>query len=195
MRRTALAFFAVAALVPTFALTNAPMRADAQGPPPGGPGGPPPGGMVGMPVDSFVAERDSMIKVVLEELGDRKSAPAESVFKNLKMMKGVPAERFLMRMNAFSRALGVSCRHCHVPGHWKDDDKKPKAIARQMMRMTGAINEEYLAKIDFGPDEKPSVNCTTCHRGEVEPMHAMRQAMRRQGGPGGPGGPPPGDRR
>jgi hypothetical protein len=191
MRRTALAFFAVAALVLTFALANAPMRADAQGPPPGGPGGPggpPPGGMLGMPVDSFVAERDSMIKVVLEDLGDRKGAPAESVFKNLKVMKGLPAERMLGAMNSFSHALGVSCRHCHVPGHWKDDDKKPKALAREMMKMSSAINEDYLGKMDFG-DDKPHVGCMTCHRGEKEPMHAMRSMMRRPGGPGGPGAP------
>lgn len=195
MRRTALAFLTVAALVLTFALAQAPLRADAQGRPQGGPGGPPPGGMAGMPVDSFVAERDSMIQVILEDLGDRKGAPAESVFKNIKNMQGVPAERMLGAMNNFSRALGVSCRHCHVPGHWKDEDKKPKEIARQMMKMSGAINEEYLAKMDFGENDKPRVGCMTCHRGEVEPMHAMRAMMRQQRGPGGPGGPPPGDRR
>lgn len=194
MRRTALAFLAVGALVLTFALAQSPKRADAQGPPPGGPGGPPPGGPAGMPVDSFVAERDSMIKVILEQLGDRQNAPAESVFKNLKVMQGMPAERVLGAMNSFSRSLGVSCRHCHVPGHWRDEDKKPKEITRQMMKMTGAINDDHLAKMDFGPDEKPRVGCMTCHRGEVEPMAAARRAMRR-GGPGGPGGPPPGERR
>jgi hypothetical protein len=95
-------------------------------------------------------------------------------------------------MNNFSRALGVSCRHCHVPGHWRDEDKKPKEIARQMMKMSGAINDEYLSKMDFGEGEKPRVGCMTCHRGEVEPMASARRAMRR---PGGPGGPPPGERR
>ena len=192
MRRSALAFFAVGALVLTFALAQAPLRADAQGPPQGGPGGPPPGGMAGMPIDSFVAERDSMIKLIIEDLGERKNAPAESVFKNLKVFKGLPAERMLGAMNNFSRALGVSCRHCHVPGHWRDEDKKPKELARQMMKMSGAINDEYLSKMDFGEGEKPRVSCMTCHRGEVEPMASARRAMRRAGGPGGP---PPGERR
>lgn len=194
MRRTALVFAVAAALVAAFAFAHAPRRADAQGPPPAGPerpGGPPPGAMAGMPVDSFVAERDSMTRVVLEHLGDRKGMPAESVFKKIEIMKGIPAEQLLARMNAFSRALGVSCRHCHVPGHWADEDKKTKEISRQMMRMSGAINSEYLAKMDFG-GERASVNCMTCHRGEPEPMQAMRRAMRRPGGPGGPG---PGDRR
>lgn len=200
MRRTALACLAVAALVLTLALAQAPPRADAQGPPPGGapgrppggppPGGPPPGAMAGMPIDSFIAERDSMTKVVLEQLGDRKGMAAESVFKNLKVIKGVPAQRLLAQMNGMSHALGVSCRHCHVPGHWSDDDKKNKDITRQMMAMSRAINQDYLAKMDFGED-KPVVNCMTCHRGEREPMMAMRAAMRPQGGPGAPGGPPP----
>ena len=52
------------------------------------------------------------------------------------------------------------------------------------------ITTDHLAKMDFG-DDKPSVNCMTCHRGEREPMMAMRAAMRPPGGPGGPGGPPP----
>lgn len=203
MRRTAVALVALAALSFTFALTQVPERAAAQGPPRGmggpgerGPGGPPPGAMMGMPVDSFVADRDSTIRVLLEDLGERKDMPAESVFKNLKILKDMPASRVLNVMNAFSHALGVNCNFCHVPGHWKDEDKKSKQIARDMMKMSSAINDEYLAKMDFGNDH-PHVNCTTCHRGEREPMHMMRMMMREQRGPGGPGrgeGPPPGYR-
>ncbi len=182
MRGTAPAALAAVALVLTFALASPARRAGAQGPPPGGPGSPP----AGAAVDSFAAERDSMIQAVLERLGDRRGAASESVFEKIDVMKGVPAERLLARMNAFSRALGVGCRHCHVPGQWADEDKRTKEIARQMMKMNGAINEQYMSRIDFGPEEKPSVNCMTCHRGEAEPMAAARRAMRRADGPGGP---------
>jgi hypothetical protein len=195
MRRAAYALVIVALLSVVVALAALPQRADSQAPPMGGP--PPAAGMAMpvMPVDSFVAERDSMIKVVLEELGDKQSMPAESVFHNLKIMKGFPAGQLVRGMNNFGRSLGVSCRYCHVPGHWKEDDKKPKKIAREMMGMTKAINEDYLGKIDFGEDDHPHVGCLTCHRGEKEPGHAMRQMMMggRPGGPGGPGG--PGDHR
>ncbi len=195
MRRPAAVLVVLAAMSFSFALANAPMRAAAQAPPMGRPGGPPPGEMAGMPVDSFVADRDSIIQALLEDLGDRKDMPAESVFKNLKVFKGLTAERLVRVMDGFSHSLGVNCSHCHVPGHWKDEDKKPKQIARDMMKMSRAINDDYLAKMDFGNDH-PRVGCMTCHRGEREPMHAMRMMMRRERGPGGPRGEgrPPGGR-
>src|SRR5689334_8482018 len=68
------------------------------GMPPGGPprGMRPPGGM--MPpaaTDSFAAERDSLAKVVLESIAGKENMPAESVFKSIKIMKGVPAARLV----------------------------------------------------------------------------------------------------
>ena len=35
------------------------------------------------PIDSFVAERDSLMKEVLQHIAGRENAPAESVFKNI----------------------------------------------------------------------------------------------------------------
>lgn len=156
----------------------------------------PPGmgtGMMATPVDSFVAERDSITKVLLEDLGDKQSAPAESVFHNLKLIKGRTAKQVVDGMNGFSHALGVSCRFCHVAGHWKDDDKKPKSIARSMMLMTSVVNDS-LSKMDFG-DDHPHVGCFTCHRGERDPGASMRRMMRPPGGPGGPPGGPGGEHR
>ena len=187
MRRTALACLAVAALVLTLVLAQAPPRADAQGPPPGGPppGGPPPGAMAGMPIDSFIAERDSMTKVVLEQLGDRKGMAAESVFKNLKVIKGRTVEQVLRMMNmGFGRSLGVRCQHCHVLGHWADEDKDTKQITRDMMAMSGRINNELLPAIKNLKSETPGVNCGTCHRGTARPGT----------GPMASGGPPGGRR-
>lgn len=203
----------VALVVLAFALTASLQIAGAQGPgdrPPGGgmgrpgmggPGGNSMGGpggmMMPMPVDSFAAERDSMIKVELEDLGPKADSLEENVFHNLKVMKGRTAKDLLNGMNGMSRALGVSCRHCHIPGHWKDDDKKPKEVTRGMLKMTMAINDDHMAKIDFGGEDHPHVGCFTCHRGEKEPGHMMRMMMRQQqggrpgmGGPGGPGGNP-----
>jgi Photosynthetic reaction centre cytochrome C subunit len=122
------------------------------------------------PVDSFVAERDSLMNQVLTAIAGREGAPAESVFKNIKILKGMPAGRVPRIMNmGFGKSLGVSCRHCHVPGHWADDDKPQKQIARDMWDMVGTINKQMLPNIKNLRSTQPTVNCTTCHRGAIKP--------------------------
>jgi hypothetical protein len=69
----------------------------------------------------------------------------------------------------FGRSLGVGCRHCHSPGEWEREDKPQKQIARDMMAMTRTITDEMLPKIPHLKSEHPTVNCTTCHRGQVKP--------------------------
>jgi hypothetical protein len=166
--------------------TNAqPSRAEGQFP--GGPGGP----GARMPLtdsarrvrDSVTAaRRDSGAAMVLRSIAGRETQPAESVFKNIKVLKGVPAGRLVNIMNmGFGRSLGVSCGFCHVPGKWDLDDKEEKNTARVMIAMVGAINRDYLSKLPVDSGRPPpAVSCMTCHRGMPRPM--------------GPGGPPPGNR-
>jgi hypothetical protein len=176
--------------------------AQAQGPggmPPGGPGGPPPGGMrpgmMPFPPDSFAAERDSLMKLTLERYAGKENMPAESVFKHIEIMKGRTVLQVLRGMNGMGRSLGVPCSHCHVENHWADEDKKPKAIARNMLRMTSAINDSLLTRFQWPDDDKPHVGCFTCHHGQPKPG-GMGGERRGPGGPGGPGGMgrPDGDR-
>ena len=124
------------------------------------------------PPDSLQARRNRMLGFVRRSIAGREQLPAESVFSNIKVMRGVPAGRLLNIMDVgFSRGLGVTCDHCHTPGSWATDDKAPKRIAREMMGMVRAINTEYLGKIPDLADRKPApvVNCTTCHRGMLKP--------------------------
>ena len=126
----------------------------------------------------------------------RESAPAESVFKNIKILKGATVEQTLRRMNAYGRSLGVSCKHCHVLGHWDDEDKNTKQIARDMMMMTGKINDELLPAIKNIKSERPGVNCGTCHGGRARPGFGPMQAARGAAAPGtAPAAPPPGEKR
>jgi photosynthetic reaction center cytochrome c subunit len=128
------------------------------------------------------ARRDSGAANVLRSIAGRETQPAESVFKNIKIFKGVPAGRLVNIMNnGFGRSLGVSCGFCHVPGKWDLDDKEEKNTARLMFAMVQTINRDYIAKVpvDSG-SAPPMVNCMTCHRGMPKPM--------------GSGGPPPGAR-
>ena len=99
---------------------------------------------------------------------------AADVFMNIKQYKGVTAERLLRIMEfGFSRSLGVTCTHCHVPGEWESDEKGAKDTARAMSAMVSAINNEYLKNIATLNSANPSVNCTTCHRGQKRPALEM----------------------
>ena len=134
------------------------------------------------------ARRDSGAAMVLRSIAGRENQPAESVFKNIKVFKGVPAARLVNIMNmGFGRSLGVSCGFCHVPGKWDLDDKEEKNTARLMLAMVQTINRDYISKVpsDSGVP-RPMVICFTCHRGNPRPMGPE--------GPGGPGGPPPANR-
>ena len=70
---------------------------------------------------------------------------------------------------AYARSLGVNCTHCHVPEKWELEDKPQKQIARDMAAMMARINGEMLKNIKNLKSERPTVNCTTCHRGDVKP--------------------------
>jgi hypothetical protein len=106
-------------------------------------------------------------------IAGKEQQPAETVFKNVQMFKGVPAGRLLGAMNAFTKALGVTCKKCHDPENWASDDKHEKKAARGMMVMTGDINGKYLKDME-GVDDDASVNCGTCHRGHAHPDAGMR---------------------
>ena len=104
----------------------------------------------------------------------KEDQPAVDVFMNIKQYKGVTAERLLRIMEfGFSRSLGVTCTHCHVPGEWDSDEKGAKDTARAMSAMVSAINNEYLKNIATLNSANPSVNCTTCHRGQKRPALEM----------------------
>src|SRR5438270_1351684 len=125
------------------------------------------------------ARRDSGAAFVLRSIAGRENQPAESVFKNIKIFKGVPAGRLVNIMNnGFGRSLGVSCGFCHVPGKWDLDDKEEKNTARLMFAMVQTINRDYLSKVPPPNDSSPPpvVNCFTCHRGNPRPPGPDRPA-------------------
>jgi len=156
--------------------TSQPQNQPSPGaPPPGAPGGPPPGNMPPRTPAQMAAMRDTVTNMMLARIAGKENAPAESVFKNVQVMKGIPAGRFLRIMNVgFGQSLGVGCGFCHVMGgKWDSDDKKEKKIAREMWKMTGTINNDLLAKIPDLDEDNKVVNCTTCHRGDRTPATSM----------------------
>ena len=121
---------------------------------------------------------------------DRPLAPADSEWtwpenpENLQVLpQDIGAEGLRSVMRGFTRALGVRCQFCHIGEEGQDllefdfvsDDNGHKEIAREMMRMNGAINMELLAGIEgLHGETSPNpaewrVTCWTCHRGERIP--------------------------
>src|ERR1700723_3393694 len=93
---------------------------------------------------------------------------AEEQFKNIKVLKGVPADQVFPAMQFITISLGVECEFCHVQGaggrlEFDKDDKKNKQTARKMMEMMFAINKDNF-------DGHREVTCYSCHRGSPDPM-------------------------
>ena len=58
---------------------------------------------------------------------------AEEQYKNIQVLKGIPADQLIPAMQFIATSLGVECEFCHVEGAFEKDDKKPKQTARKMM--------------------------------------------------------------
>jgi hypothetical protein len=116
---------------------------------------------------------DRFAKQLAEKIAGRESEPAEKVFKNIQipLLKTIPAGRLLRIMNlGYSRALGVACTHCHVEQDFASDDKRPKRAAREMADMHKMINDRLakMENLDLKPEQR-FINCSTCHRGAINP--------------------------
>lgn len=102
-----------------------------------------------------------------------RSAEAQNVperFENLRVLpKDIPRDTLIQVMRSFSNSLGVRCSYCHVGQDgdfdFASDDKDEKEKARFMMRMTRALNAEYLPRLPDRREPPVPVGCVTCHRG------------------------------
>jgi photosynthetic reaction center cytochrome c subunit len=104
------------------------------------------------------------------------SKTAGEVFKNVKVLKDIPADSLIPAMQFITASLGKECEFCHVQDAFEKDDKKPKQRARAMMEMMLAINRDNF----HGHRE---VTCYTCHRGSADPIGTplvMTAAMKPQ---------------
>lgn len=88
---------------------------------------------------------------------------AEQVYKNLQVLKSVPADQLIPAMQFITAFLGVLRDFCHNEKAFERDDKDTKQTARKMMRMMFAINKDNF-------DNHPEVTCFACHRGARKPL-------------------------
>lgn len=87
------------------------------------------------------------------------AAPA---FKNVQVLKDIPASQMNPTMHLIAGQLGVGCTYCHIWEEWERENKPQKQIARRMLAMTAALN-----KNSFGGEQM--VTCYTCHQGKPKP--------------------------
>ncbi len=87
----------------------------------------------------------------------------DQAFKNIQILKGIPADQLIPSMQFIAASVGVECEYCHVEGAFEKDDKKPKQTARKMMEMMFAINKNTF-------EGHREVTCYSCHRGSSRPL-------------------------
>ena len=87
----------------------------------------------------------------------------EQVYKNIQVLKGVPADQLIPAMQFITASLGVQCDFCHLENAFDKDDKETKQTARKMMRMMFTINKDNF-------DRHKEVTCYACHRGAHKPV-------------------------
>ena len=117
--------------------------------------------------------------VFLSTTSMQQSKPAEEKkFKNLKVLpKNITEKQLDAVMDEWSHSLGVRCSFCHARNEetkkmdWALDAKPEKQMARDMFKMTAAINKKYFKaeKDSTGMVMTTGVNCNTCHKGVAHP--------------------------
>jgi photosynthetic reaction center cytochrome c subunit len=88
---------------------------------------------------------------------------AEEHFKNIQVLKGIPADQLFPTMQFITASLGVECDFCHVQNSFEKDDKKTKQTARKMMEMMFTLNKDNF-------EGHREVTCYSCHRGNPKPL-------------------------
>jgi hypothetical protein len=158
-----------------------------------------------VPVRRLPPSRDSLVKLravyvnrVLQEIAGRENEPAEQVFKNVQVLKGITAAELVHKMDAdYAVAMSWNCTNCHrlaPQGNFASDTSADKKRARFMQQMMNDINTVQLPRLY--PKDTPKVSCATCHRGYNEPPSA-EYLLPERGKPGGlpfppaRGAPPP----
>jgi hypothetical protein len=147
--------------------------------------------------DSLMKLRAPFVQQVLASIAGRENQPAEQVFKNVQVLKGITAAQLVEKMDKeYSVAMSWNCTNCHrlaPQGNFASDTSNDKRRARFMQQMTNEINTAQLPKLY--PKDTPQVSCATCHRGYNEPAPA-EYLLPERGKPGGmplpqPRGTPP----
>lgn len=95
---------------------------------------------------------------------------AAQKYKNIKVLKNLPADQLGPLMHQYNTALNVTCDFCHVTNTehnaWDKDDKPMKAVARQMIGVVNDLNAHQKSL-------NGRATCYMCHQGHPEPVTSI----------------------
>lgn len=120
-----------------------------------------------------------LLAVAMLSIGTPVAAQIPERFENLQVLpREIRRDSLVSVMREFASALGVRCVHCHVGEDnptlagidFKSDDRAPKRLAREMMRLVRTVNDELLAGLRAPGEPGTRVSCITCHRGMPRPV-------------------------
>jgi len=112
---------------------------------------------------AFVAVFAALLAARAQNPPPSAAKTAAQEFKNIQVLKDIPADQLIPVMQFVSASLGVECEFCHVEHAPEKDDKDEKKFARHMMEMQMNINKDNF-------EGKRWVTCYSCHRGAAKPV-------------------------
>lgn len=120
----------------------------------------------------------TLATVVARPLAASPGQGGQAAPKNLQVLpKDSTNGQVVTIMRTFTAGLGVQCTYCHVADRSSDENPK-KVIARKMLTMEMAVNDQLKDIGEPAPAGQSKVTCYTCHRGAEKPLTV----------PGAPGG-------
>ena len=108
--------------------------------------------------DSLAKLRAAYVTTVMQSIAGREHEPADQVFKNVQVLKGITAAQLVHKMDKdYAEALSWNCTNCHrlaPQGNFASDTSNDKKRARFMQQMVNDINVAQLPKLY--PKDTPS---------------------------------------
>ena len=123
-------------------------------------------------------EKEDVINKFPKPLGPAKTdgPTAAEAYENVHVLGDLSKSQFARTMLSIKQwvAPDVGCNYCHEAPDYAGDDKYPKRVAREMLRMTRHINADWAQHI--AGSAPTGVTCYTCHRGQPIPAKTWYQA-------------------
>ena len=101
-----------------------------------------------------------IVFITISVLSAQTASPVPTKFKNIKVLTELTDAQINREMQAWTKAIGEKCTHCHEGTDYASDANPKKDVARKMAQMVIDVNKKYL-------DGK--AGCMLCHRGAAVP--------------------------